>query len=430
MKTKYRMGLGKIFLEFLDRRIEGFGGAQYKAFGLFGVINYPFCYYILYFLGADESIIARLSASLLCIPLIFVKYWPSKLKKYLNLYWFFTLLYCLPVFTTYTLLKNQMSTEWLLNFSIGLFILFLIVDYILLLIIYILGIILGYFLFISTGQEVVFQQGFPTSFIYIYLAMLIIGCIFARNKEKLENERLQTMKSLAGAMAHEMRTPLLGIVGFNRLLQRYMPTLIEVYKKSDPPLYNGPAIPLKNLDDLSKIPDSLEKITHQARSIIDMLLINLKEDVSESSLEVCSINDCVEDALNEYPLTDEDGALISFDKTLDFHFFGNPLFVKHVIFNLLKNALYYVKAVGKGSIFIWCEIDKDVNKLHFKDTGMGIAKEVLPYIFDRFFTKTKYGTGIGLAFCRIVMRKLGGDIVCLSKKGDFTHFILTFPVVK
>ena len=153
------------FLEFLDRRVEGFGGAQYKTFGIFGVINYPAGYFILYFLGADESVIARLLAALMSLPLIFVQKWPAKLKKYLNLYWFVTLLYCLPVFATYTLLKNQVSTEWLLNFSIGLFILLLLVDYVLLIIMYALGIFLGYLLFISTGQEIVFQQGFPINFI-------------------------------------------------------------------------------------------------------------------------------------------------------------------------------------------------------------------------------------------------------------------------
>lgn len=47
------MKMVEIFLEFLDRRVEEFGGAQYKTFGIFGVINYPLGYFILCLLGAD-----------------------------------------------------------------------------------------------------------------------------------------------------------------------------------------------------------------------------------------------------------------------------------------------------------------------------------------------------------------------------------------
>lgn len=223
------MRLGKWLLEFLDRRVAGFGGAQYKTFGIFGVINYPLGYYILYLLGATESIMARGIATLLSFPLIFTEYWPKKLKKYLNLYWFLTLLYCLPVFGVYNLLKNQLSNEWILNFSVGLFILFLIVDYVLFIILYVLGIVLGYLIFILTGQELVLQQGSSVDFIYVYTAMTIIGCIFSRNKEMLEHERLQTLKAIAGTVAHEMRTPLLTI----RTRASSLPKLTKAYKIAD-----------------------------------------------------------------------------------------------------------------------------------------------------------------------------------------------------
>ncbi len=48
----------------------------------------------------------------------------------------------------------------------------------------------------------------------------------------------------------------------------------------------------------------------------------------------------------------------------------------HVLFNLLKNALYYIAADPrkKGKIEIWLEKKGRINQLHFKDTGTGIAK--------------------------------------------------------
>lgn len=113
---------------FIDRRIELFGGAQYKTFGLFGLINFPLGHLVLQLMGTEESIVARAIATLICIPLILVSCWPAFLKRYLNLYWIFTLLYCLPIFGVYTLLINQSSLDWLLNLSLSLFLLFLLVD--------------------------------------------------------------------------------------------------------------------------------------------------------------------------------------------------------------------------------------------------------------------------------------------------------------
>ncbi len=79
------MHLWEKFLKFLDEKVEDFG-AQYKTFGLFGVINYPASYFImLYYIGTSENALVRLIAFLLCVPLIFTNYWPHKLKKYLNL---------------------------------------------------------------------------------------------------------------------------------------------------------------------------------------------------------------------------------------------------------------------------------------------------------------------------------------------------------
>ncbi|MBW8309727.1 MAG: HAMP domain-containing histidine kinase [Candidatus Paracaedibacteraceae bacterium] len=423
------MSLKKRFLEFLDRRVEGFGGAQYKTFGFFGVINYPVGYYILHLLGADESIVARLSATLMCLPLIFTRHWPMQLKKYLNLYWFVTLLYCLPIFATYTLLKNQLSNEWLLNFSIGLFILFLLVDYVLLIILYVLGIILGFLLSVLNGHDIIFQEGLPTNFIYIYLAMIIIGCIFSRNKEVLEKERLQTMKLVAGTIAHEMRTPLAAIETAAEGLQMYLPNLIYTQKIAQEEGRAQPPINKKKLQLLAEIPDELKGTARSAFTFIDMLLMNLKEDLPETIGGKYSISHCVQTSLHDYSLRDEDKELIQVKIDHDFEFYGHPLIFKHVLFNLLKNALYYLKAANKGKITIWTETGDKVNKLYFEDTGQGISKEHLPYIFDQFFARTAFGSGIGLAFCKMVMTKLGGDITCDSIEGEYTRFTLTFPTL-
>lgn len=420
------MRLGKWFLEFLDRRVEEFGGAQYKTFGIFGVINYPLGYYILYLLGATESIIARGIAALLSLPLIFTEYWPKKLKKYLNLYWFLTLLYCIPIFTTYTLLKNQLSNEWILNFSVGLFILFLIVDYVLFIILYVLGIVLGYLIFIMTGQELLLQEGFPVNFIYVYTAFTILGCIFSRNKEILEHNRLQTIKTVAGAVAHEMRTPLFTLSSIGYYLKDIIPSLLKDHKKLPPDQQDKPFTE-KQIGEINKTSEDIEKVTRQAFSFIDLMLMNLREDFRDAAIEDCSIKKCVEEALTEYPFGGDDRSMVTLQCDTDFEFKGNPLLIKHIFFNLLKNSIYYVKAANKGNITIKTSIVDERHILSFKDTGAGIAPDILPHIFDKFYSRTKYGTGIGLAFCKAVMEGVGGDIICKSQYGAYTEFILNFP---
>lgn len=98
-----------------------------------------------------------------------------------------------------------------------------------------------------------------------------------------------------------------------------------------------------------------------------------------------------------------------------------------MIFNLLKNAIYYIRDANKGKIYIWAEHDVNFNILHVKDTGKGISASILPNIFNQFFTNTPHGAGIGLTFCKMVMERFGGDIICYSKKGEYADFILYFP---
>jgi two-component system CAI-1 autoinducer sensor kinase/phosphatase CqsS len=94
-----------------------------------------------------------------------------------------------------------------------------------------------------------------------------------------------------------------------------------------------------------------------------------------------------------------------------------------VIFNLLKNSLHY-----KAKIEIRTEIKSDGNYLYFKDCGPGIESDKLELIFESFFTSGKKdGTGLGLPFCRRIMRAFDGDIICKSELDKGTEFEIKFP---
>ncbi|MBY0462036.1 MAG: HAMP domain-containing histidine kinase, partial [Alphaproteobacteria bacterium] len=338
-----------------------------------------------------------------------------------------TILYCLPFLGTYMLLKNNISNEWLMNEILGLFLLIFLVDWLVFVLLLTFGIILGYLAFLSLGQEIVISSQQPSNImfaLYTYIYAIGLGLIFSRNKEIIHQDRLQTMKIQAGAMAHELRTPLGSISLIAQILKMHIPTLINVYKQAKK---SNPEIEDVDTDYVEKAPTEIETTTRGAFSIIEILLMNVKGVSDEVSKEPCSIKTCIQNALAAYPLTSAEKQIIYIDTKDDFVFQGNELFMRHVLFNLLKNALYYVKAANKGGVYMRAEKTPEANILYFKDTGKGMPASMVPYVFERFYSKTQHGTGIGLAFCKSVMESFGGKISCESVEGEHTTFILKFP---
>ena len=147
------------------------------------------------------------------------------------------------------------------------------------------------------------------------------------------------------------------------------------------------------------------------------------------------LSDIVNDALARYPFKEGQKKRICWQPEIDFKIQGKSLLVTHILFNLIKNALHHIAVAEnsmrdkKGQIFIWLEANGQHNKLFFKDTGIGISQEKLPYIFERFFSQTPHGAGIGLTYCKMAMEALKGEIHCDSVTGEYTLFCLTFPPV-
>jgi|GEM_PF-1131886 len=256
-------------------------------------------------------------------------------------------------------------------------------------------------------------------------------------REEVQEEKIKTAQSLGGAVAHELRTPLRSITSTISGISKFLPRLIESYQlacRAKLPVEN---IQPRHLAILKNTLDSIKHETNFANMIIDMLLMNIREiKISPEELENCSAVACIDEALQRYPFSANEKQLIHWQQpndNNDFNFKGKKLLIVHVLFNLIKNALYHIAKAGKGEVSIWLEHnDNDsekINTLHFKDTGTGIPNEVLTKIFDHFFTRTHGGTGIGLSFCKMVMNGLGGNIICQSVEGEFTEFLLTFPTM-
>ncbi len=254
----------------------------------------------------------------------------------------------------------------------------------------------------------------------------------AKLKEKLLEEKLEAMNAIAASIAHELRTPLASI-SKGTSAEKYLPKLVEGYelaKQADLPV---PFIRQNVIGPIKRLLHSIKNEAYFANQIINLLLANLNdlESSTNDTFALHSMSTCVNEAINRYPFgTQEERDKVQWQDDNDYTFKGEPMFIEHLIFNLLKNALYYIAKAHKGSIQIWLETNHEYNELHFKDTGTGIDPKILPKVFDRFFTRTVNGTGMGLAFCKMATEKMGGTITCTSEPGEFTEFAVKLPKPK
>lgn len=246
-------------------------------------------------------------------------------------------------------------------------------------------------------------------------------------------QKLEGMTLVSASFAHELRTPLTTLSIGIRNLKEYIPTLLLGYQMAEQANLPVTKIKPRIFQLLNKLLDSMESETRAASTFIDIMLMNVDPHSIVATMErdkgeLFSIASCVEDAIARYPFQEGEKELVRWEHDTDFTVKGRASLVIHVIFNLFKNALYYIAKANKGNIFIWLENGEPYNKLYFKDTGSGISKDILPHIFDQFFSRTYHGAGIGLSFCKMVMKSLGGEITCTSEEGGYTQFMLSFPI--
>lgn len=105
-----------------------------------------------------------------------------------------------------------------------------------------------------------------------------------------------------------------------------------------------------------------------------------------------------------------------------------PSQLNQVFLNLINNAAQAIE--GSGSITVCSALEATGFRIEFIDTGKGIADDVLPHIFDAYFTTKDEGegTGLGLSIARDIVQNHGGEIKVVSKVGSGTTFTVTLPL--
>lgn len=128
---------------------------------------------------------------------------------------------------------------------------------------------------------------------------------------------------------------------------------------------------------------------------------------------------------------DSSKANIIYDRWTDTSLYGNPGEIARVIQNIVSNSIKFKRLDQKPVIKIGYEVNGDSTTISIKDNGVGIAKENYTKLFKMFYriregdTATCDGNGIGLAICKRIIDKHGGEITADSREGKGTKFSFT-----
>ena len=416
-----------------------------RALALFAVIGEPL-FFLIWKISdprSYETLALRLIGALICVPLLFARERAKEGRENeLAITFVIAVTYCLPFLFCFLLLQNASLVEapsttpiqWPLQYTVSLILLVLLFPSgILAGLLFVIATAFAWIAFaISGGQSTPEVTRVVWHLMPIYLFILAAGTVFNANREVIDQAKLRAMSEITCNIAHELRTPFLGIKALAQGVGMHLPELIRAYDLAKANRFPVEPIRRRQLDRLRTSLREIETETNYSNSIIDRLLINTSErPVEDHEFQYFSAQNCVIEALHRYPFVGAyERDLISLDLDRNFVIHAPHVLVVHVLFNLLKNGIYYVHKAGKGELTVTIVRGRtDAHSIIVEDTGTGILPQNLKRIFERFYTTTEsgHGSGIGLSFCKMVMDGLGGSITCESEFGVFTRFTLVFP---
>jgi two-component system CAI-1 autoinducer sensor kinase/phosphatase CqsS len=406
-----------------------FSYAQNNLFlvGILGVFGFPLYYFIWKYLYPQpyENLYLRLSCAALFLPWLFTNRLSTKWVRFFPLYFFFSLFVAIPLFFTYMLFANNFSDVWLMSYLVAMYLaVLLIYHWWLIILMFSLSIIINLFLYSFIDFVPITFDGFDMKYIPVYLFAIASGILCHRTEIKSQF-KLKNMKSFGGGIAHEMRNPLNAI----NLLTARIKTLILTDDSSV-----KKQLEFNEIEEINKNLNIILGCTTRGSEVIEMILANLKEKSRKEKLEFLSTSDLLISAIQEYGFDNEvQKERVILNTKENFIIKANKTAFTYVIFNLLKNALYYLNSHPNQYVKIYFKkglSESDFNQVIVENNGPGVPNNKIKNLFEPFYTSgKKEGTGLGLDFCKKTMESFDGKIECESEIGKFTKFILNFPKI-
>jgi two-component system phosphate regulon sensor histidine kinase PhoR len=229
-----------------------------------------------------------------------------------------------------------------------------------------------------------------------------------------ELRSLQTMRrELVGNISHELRTPIAGIKA-----------MVETLKDS--------AINDKEatMDFLARIDNEVDRLTQMVSELTE--LSRIETGRAELRMAATDLNLLIEEVVAQMnPLAEKQQVTISTDLDKDIPMVGaDKERIRQTIINLVHNAVKFNHPGGR--VAVSTRADGESVTVNVSDTGIGISKEDLPYVFERFYkadkARTKGGSGLGLAIAKHTIQAHGGNIWAQSEEGKGSTFSFSLPL--
>lgn len=265
---------------------------------------------------------------------------------------------------------------------------------------------------LTTSEDIVYKINLDPIYLQDF-DNIIIGSIIniedITQKVKLENMR----SDFVANVSHELKTPLTSISGF-----------VETLKLNEN----------IDIDTRNRFLGIIESESDRLKRLIDdILLLSFIENNDKMSLDKVSIYEVFKEV---YEMTSYMAK--SKNISLDYEFnnkeiiiLSNRDYIKQVFLNLVDNAIKYTPE--NRSIKVEAKKEKDIITIKVIDEGLGIPKEDIDRIFERFYRVDKArsrdvgGTGLGLAITKHIVKSLDGSITVNSELNKGSEFIVTIP---
>jgi two-component system, OmpR family, phosphate regulon sensor histidine kinase PhoR len=222
----------------------------------------------------------------------------------------------------------------------------------------------------------------------------------------------QIRKDFVANVSHELKTPVTSVKGFTETLldgaaedkalrNRFLKIIWDESERLQSLI--------QDLLDLSKIEHSEFRLNWQQvdlNMLADDVIMMLSNKAEQKGIFITK-KDCSSDVIE-----------------------GDPLRIKQIMINLINNAIMYTPTDGKITITILNSKDKVLFTV--EDTGIGIKKEEISRVFERFYrvdrarSRNSGGTGLGLAIVKHLVEAHHGEIAVESKVGKGTKFTINF----
>ena len=252
--------------------------------------------------------------------------------------------------------------------------------------------------------------------IYLTLMLVVIATFFAFSITVIMRQyRLAEVKTdFINNMTHELKTPISTISLSAEMMMRLPEITAEQVQKYASIIYK----------ENKRLEHQVERVLNVAKLDKDQVVLNKDQ---------FDVNELLDEVKENFELHHfEKGGVIHIELNADHHIIqADAVHLTNVIYNLLENAVKYCESVP--NITIQTRNDKQGIWIEIEDNGIGIKKENLSLIFDKFYRvptgnlHNVKGFGLGLYYVRLIVDAHGGKVNVKSTPGKGTTFSLFFP---